>query len=93
MIFNFTRTRPLAPPRSLADLSPGEAALVESLALPPAVADALMDLGLVAGSRVQAVRYAPGGDPVIYRVDGAEIALRRETTRHIAILSPEVVAP
>ena len=48
-----------------------------------------MDLGLVAGSQVMAVRRAPGGDPVVYRVDGAEIALRRETTRLISVLPIE----
>ena len=89
MIFNFKKTPPHFPPRSLADLAPGQAALIECLALPLLTAERLMDLGLVAGGRVLAVRRAPGGDPVVYRVDGAEIALRRESTCHISILPLE----
>lgn len=90
MIFNFTKPPASLSPRRLADLAPGQTALISELALPPAVAEPLMDLGLVAGSQVLAVRRAPGGDPIIYRVDGAEIALRRETTCHISILRSEI---
>ena len=92
MIFNFKKTTPALPPRRLAELAPGQTAIIAKLALPPAAAEPLMDLGLVAGSRVLAVRRAPGGDPVVYRLDGAEIALRRETTRHIAILPVDEAA-
>ena len=87
MIFNFKKM-----PFSLADLAPGQAAVIAELGLPSDAAEPLMDLGLVAGSQVLAVRPAPGGDPVVYRVDGAEIALRRETTRHISILPLELGA-
>lgn len=88
MIFNFKKS-PAPPPRRLADLAPGHAARIDSLTLPAGAAEPLMDLGLVAGSHILAVRRAPGGDPVIYRVDGAEIALRRETTCHISIVPVE----
>ncbi|HEY6937745.1 MAG TPA: FeoA family protein [Terriglobales bacterium] len=91
MIFNFKKP-PLSPPCRLADLAPGHSAVIAALALPPDAAEPLMDLGLVAGSQVLAVRRAPGGDPVVYRVDGAEIALRRETTRHISVLPIEAAA-
>ncbi|HKW27591.1 MAG TPA: FeoA family protein [Terriglobales bacterium] len=91
MIFNFKKTPP-SPPCRLADLAPGQAAVIAALALPPAAAEPLMDLGLVAGSQVLAVRRAPAGDPVVYRVDGAEIALRRETTQHISVLPIEAAA-
>ena len=92
MIFNFNRAPASLPPHRLADLAPGQSAIITHLALPAAAAEPLMDLGLVAGSLVLAVRRAPGGDPVVYRVDGAEIALRQETTRHISILTSEAAA-
>jgi len=92
MIFNFKKKTPALPPLRLADLAPGQAAIIADLALPAATAEPLMDLGLVAGTKVLAVRRAPGGDPVVYRVDGAEIALRHETTRHISILPLETAA-
>lgn len=92
MIFNFKKPPASLLPRRLADLAPGQSALISELALPAAAAEPLMELGLVAGSRVLAVRRAPGGDPVVYRVDGAELALRRETTCHISILRIETDA-
>jgi ferrous iron transport protein A len=55
------------------------------LALPPDDAARLMELGFLPGSRVVAVRAAPGGDPRVFRVDGAEVALRRETARRLLL--------
>ncbi len=40
-----------------------------------------MELGFLPGARVRAVCAAPGGDPRVFRVDGAEVALRHETAR------------
>ena len=40
-----------------------------------------MELGFLPGIRVRAARPAPGGDPMIFRVDGSEVALRRGTAR------------
>lgn len=71
--------------RTLADLSKDEEGLVERIDLPDDVAHRLMELGFVPGHAVQAVHAAPGGDPRVFRVDGAEIALRRETARHILL--------
>jgi Fe2+ transport system protein FeoA len=44
-----------------------------------------MELGFLPGSPVCAAFSAPGGDPRVFRVEGAEIALRRETALHIMI--------
>lgn len=74
--------------RTLADLLENQQALVESLNLPEDLAGRLMELGFVPGQAVTAARSAPGGDPRVFRVDGAEVALRRETALHIH-LQPE----
>ncbi|HLN63470.1 MAG TPA: FeoA family protein [Symbiobacteriaceae bacterium] len=37
----------------------------------------LMDLGLVAGTRVEVLRVSPLGDPVVYRFRGTTVALRK----------------
>jgi len=70
---------------TLADLPFGRDAVLGELALPPDDAARLMELGFLPGSRVVAVRAAPGGDPRVFRVDGAEVALRRETARHLLL--------
>lgn len=73
---------------TLADLPFGTKAVLAELALPADDAARLMELGFLPGSLVHAVRAAPGGDPRVFRVDGAEIALRRETARLLR-LRPE----
>ncbi len=70
---------------SLAGLREGEEGTLESLDLEPDQAQHLMELGFIPGARVTALRAAPGGDPRVYRVDGAEVALRRETARRLRI--------
>lgn len=42
-----------------------------------------MQLGFLPGHQVEAAKAAPGGDPRVYRVDGSEVALRKETARRI----------
>lgn len=45
----------------------------------------LHDLGFEPGARVQALRRAPFGDPVVFQVADYEIALRSTQTRTIRI--------
>jgi len=71
--------------RTLADLSENEEGLVERIDLPVDFAHRLMELGFLPGHPVAAARSAPSGDPRVFRVDGTEIALRRETARHILL--------
>ncbi|MCS6953216.1 MAG: FeoA family protein [Bryobacterales bacterium] len=70
---------------SLTDLREGEEAILDRLELPEDFARRLMELGFLPGTRVRAARSAPGGDPRVYRVDGSEIALRRETASRLKI--------
>lgn len=69
--------------RTLVDLAPSERATLDRLELPEEFAHRLMLLGFVPGTTVEVGLPAPGGDPRVYRVDGTEIALRRETARHL----------
>jgi len=69
--------------RTLADLREGESGVLEALNLPEDVALRLMELGFLPGTEIVAGRAAPGGDPRVFRVDGSEIALRRETAVHL----------
>ena len=76
---------------ALSDLAIGTCATLATLDLPEAVKGQLMHLGFVPEMRVLALRRAPAGDPTVYCVDGAEIALRRETAQFISVHS--VCAP
>lgn len=70
---------------TLVELSHGDAAVLDSIDLPADEARRLMELGFLPGARVTAGRSAPGGDPRVFQVDGSEIALRRETARHLTV--------
>jgi ferrous iron transport protein A len=72
---------------NLSELRPGEQGVLESLDLPDDVARRLMELGFLPGHRVEPGRSAPGGEPRVYRVDGSEVALRRETARRLILKS------
>jgi len=71
----------------LSDLPIGCCATLAALDLPEAIQGQLLHLGFVPETRVLALRRAPAGDPTVYCVDGAEIALRRETAQFIAVTS------
>ncbi len=70
-------------PTRLVDLGEGQDAILDRLEVPEEVARRLMELGFLPGSTVTAAQCAPGGDPRVFRIDGTEIALRRETAAHI----------
>jgi ferrous iron transport protein A len=84
MIFNFM-TDSAQSALSLYELQPGESALVHDFKMAEHVAEHLMNLGFVPGVEVRVTRSGPGGDPRVYRVDGTEVALRRDVSKQIEI--------
>ena len=71
--------------KNLTELKPGEAGVLEKLDLPEDDARRLMELGFVPGHSVTRGLSAPGGDPRVFRIDGSEVALRRETARRLIL--------
>ncbi len=72
---------------TLADLPAGSVARIIDVCddAQPATARRLVDLGFAPGAQVSVVRKAPLADPVIFRVAGAELALRRCQARCIYV--------
>lgn len=88
MTFNFIFGRRKQSQRktgALADLRVGESAILGDMELAPPVAEHLMNLGFVPGLEVTVARTSPGGDPRVYRVEGTEVAMRRDLSRHIHV--------
>ncbi len=89
MIFNFIFGRhnsdSKAGAQALSDLQVGESAVLSELKLSPPIAEHLMNLGFVPGLVVKVLRSGPGGDPRVYRVDGTEVAMRRDLSCHIHV--------
>ncbi len=75
-----------APAALLAALPPGaRARVVELCHGDPALVRRLCDLGFAPGTTVEVVRRAPLGDPVVYRLRGFEICLRRAQASGIRV--------
>jgi ferrous iron transport protein A len=79
--------------RTLAQLPEGEAGVLDRLELPEDIARRLMELGFLPGHIIVPARSAPGGEPRVYRVDGSEVALRRETASHLILRPSNGKAP
>ena len=76
---------------TLVELAEGEQAVLERLDLPEEFARRLMELGFLPGHVITAARSAPGGDPRVFRVDGSEIALRRDTAARLRVRPHDAV--
>jgi len=77
--------QPATPLTSLTDLRKGDTAILDCIDLPTDDARRLMELGFVPGTLITAGFSAPGGDPRVFRVDGSEIALRRDTAGRMKV--------
>ena len=73
---------------TLAQLPQGQSGILDRLDLPEDIARRLMELGFLPGHSIVPARSAPGGEPRVYRVDGSEVALRRETASRIILRPP-----
>lgn len=69
----------------LADLKPGESGYILTLTATGPIRRRLFDLGLVPGTKVQALFTSPSGDPVAYAIRGAVVALRLEGARQVML--------
>jgi len=70
----------------ISELEPGETAVIEEVALPESERQLLIRFGFFDGAEVRCSRRAPLGDPIVYSVDGSEVALRTETACQIFAL-------
>ena len=69
----------------LTSLALGATATVAEINLPPAHRPRLMEMGLLVGSTVQLVRFAPLGDPVEIKVRGYNLTLRKSEAEQILV--------
>jgi ferrous iron transport protein A len=81
------RAKPPQIVRNLTDLKRGEHGVLDRIDLPEEEARRLMEIGFLPGHTITPSHAAPGGDPRVFRVDGTEVALRRETARKLILRS------
>lgn len=70
---------------TLDHLCEGQCARITRLDLRGAMRRRLLDFGMIEGTTVRCLRKSPSGDPVIYRVRGTMLALRRQDSGRIAV--------
>ena len=71
-------------PQPLSSVAVGTIATVAEIKLPPESRPRLMEMGLLVGSAVQLVRFAPG-DPVEIKVRGYNLTLRKHEAEQILV--------
>ena len=73
------------PSQPLTSLAMGSAATVTEIKVPPQSRGRLLEMGLLVGTLVQLVRFAPLGDPVEIKVRGYHLTLRRADAEQIFV--------
>ncbi|HKQ38134.1 MAG TPA: FeoA family protein [Verrucomicrobiae bacterium] len=67
----------------LSSLPPGSAATVTAVEVAPEHRGRLLEMGLLPGTRIEVVRYAPLGDPVEIKVRGYNLSLRKHEAEQV----------
>ena len=70
---------------SLENLSPGKSAYIKGIRSNGIMRRRLLDLGFVPGAKIQALLTSPAGDPTMYRIRDANIALRSIDAEEVEI--------
>ncbi len=70
----------------LAELEPGDVAIVQHIGVAGPLRRRLLDLGLVQNTQIRCVGKSPAGDPAAYLIRGAVIALRAADSARITVL-------
>jgi ferrous iron transport protein A len=72
-----------ASPQTLTSIPLGATATVTEIRLPMESRPRLMEMGLLVGTTVELVRFAPLGDPVEIKVRGYNLTLRKHEAEQI----------
>lgn len=71
--------------QTLDNLHPGEKARILKILAKGTLRKKLMDMGVVPGSEIEAVRTAPLGDPIEFRIKGYNLSIRKQEAANILI--------
>jgi ferrous iron transport protein A len=76
-------------PQPLSSLPAGKTATVAEIRIPAEKRARLMEMGLLVGTPVELVRFAPLGDPVEIKVRGYHLTLRKHEAEQIWVRPSE----
>jgi ferrous iron transport protein A len=69
--------------QSLASLAIGSVGTVTEIKVPPEHRGRLLEMGLLVGTPIELVRFAPLGDPIEIKVRGYHLTLRKHEAEQI----------
>ena len=69
----------------LSELSPGQTGTIVAVDDTGLIGRRLLDLGLLPGTPVRALRQAPLGDPGVYELRGYRLCLRRSESDRVQV--------
>ena len=69
---------------TLAQLNKGETGVIEDLNT-DMVPLKLIEMGCLPGNQIELLQLAPFKDPLFLNVNGAQVAIRKETAEHIQV--------
>jgi len=75
----------MSAPQSLTSLAFGQSAVIAEIKVAPENRGRLLEMGLLVGTTVQLVRFAPLGDPVEIKVRGYNLTLRKHEAEQILV--------
>lgn len=78
---------------TLADISPGQSAIISEVIGDDAIAVRLMEMGLTDGEAVRVVGRAPMGDPIEISIRGYKLSLRKIEAARICVDSTAMPNP
>ncbi len=70
---------------SVFEMRPGEIGCVTQVNAEGAIRQRLLDMGILPDTRVELERVAPTGEPVWIRLDGSQLALRRQEAQAVLV--------
>lgn len=74
-----------AAPQPLTSLEAGQRAVVTEIRVPAEHRGRLLEMGLIVGTPVELVRFAPLGDPLEIKIRGYNLSLRRHEAEQILV--------
>ena len=69
----------------LSSLAPGAKAVVTEIRVPVEHRGRLLEMGLLVGTPVELVRFAPLGDPVEIKIRGYNLSLRKHEAEQVIV--------
>jgi len=76
--------------QSLASLAIGSVGTATEITVPPENRGRLLEMGLLVGTPIELVRFAPLGDPVEIKVRGYHLTLRKKEAEQIWVRKEEM---